>query len=61
VITREERRTLLGLAGPVGLALLLVLPFLEQRIPLALAAIGVALAFTIVGMAIAAPIHPNRK
>jgi hypothetical protein len=61
MITKDERRALLGLTAPIALALLLVLPFIQERVPLALAAISLALATTIMGMAIAAPIQTNRR
>lgn len=61
MITRRERATLLGIAGPLGLALLCVLPYLQTRATIAGAAISLAVCAAIVGAATTAPIHPNRK
>ena len=61
MITRRERATLLGIAGPLGLALLCVLPYLQTRSTVAGASVILAACAFSVGAALASPIHPNRK
>lgn len=61
MITKDERRALLGMTAPATLALALVIPFIQERAPLALAAVALAGMATVMGMALAAPIQPNRK
>lgn len=59
MITKDERGTLLAISAPLGVAVLLILPFIQGRVAQAVADIALALAFTIVGMAIAAPVQEN--
>lgn len=61
MITKDERRRLLAVTVPGGLAVLATLPFMESRWALAVAGLALALAATIAGMAFAAPVQPNRK
>jgi VIT1/CCC1 family predicted Fe2+/Mn2+ transporter len=61
MITKDERRTMLGFTIPIVAGLLLVLPFIEGRLVLAITAVALALASVALGITLTAPIQPNRE